>query len=70
MTATAPKPVRNILPAYAIMLFANIGGGLLVLPIFWQLLINTCCCVYIGTLLSTRLKKDSHGELLNYSKSL
>lgn len=40
------------------------------MPVFLQLLLNTCACVYIGCLLSTRLAKDSSGKVLNYNKSL
>jgi minor histocompatibility antigen H13 len=65
-----PKPVRNLTFAYILILAANVAGGLLVLPIFWQLLINSCCCVYIGGLFSTRLAKNEKGEVVNYSKQL
>lgn len=65
-----PKPVRNLTIAYVLILAANVGGALLVLPIFWQLLINSCACVYIGCLLSTRLAKDEKGQVVNYSKVL
>lgn len=40
------------------------------MPVFLQLLLNTCACVYIGCLLSTRLAKDKDGQIVNYSKSL
>jgi minor histocompatibility antigen H13 len=65
-----PKPVRNLTIAYVLILAANVGGALLVLPIFWQLLINSCSCVYIGCMLSTRLAKNDKGEVVNYSKLL
>jgi minor histocompatibility antigen H13 len=67
---THPKPVRNLTIAYGLILAANIGGALLVLPIFLQLLINSCACVYIGCLLSTRLAKNEKGAVVNYSKVL
>jgi len=67
---THPQPVRNLTIAYGLILAANIGGALLVLPIFLQLLINSCACVYIGCLLSTRLAKNEKGTVVNYSKVL
>ena len=39
-------------------------------PVFLQLLLNTCACVYIGSLLATRLAKDKEGKIINYSKNL
>lgn len=63
-----PKPVRSLTIAYLLILAANAGGAMLVLPIFWQLLINSCACVYIGCLFSTRLGKNKTGEIVNYSK--
>lgn len=64
------KPVRGVLIPAILLLAANIGGGLLILPIFWQLLINTCCCVYIGGIYSTRLARNNRGEIQNYNKNL
>lgn len=64
------QPVRNLMLAYIVLLGTNIAGGLLVMPVFLQLLLNTCSCVYIGCLLSTRLAKDKEGRVLNYNKSL
>lgn len=64
------QPVRNLILAYAVLLGTNIAGGLLIMPVFLQLLLNTCACVYIGCLLSTRLAKDKDGQIVNYSKSL
>lgn len=64
------QPVRSLVLAYAVLLGTNIAGGLLVMPVFLQLLLNTCACVYIGCLLSTRLTKDSTGRIVNYSKNL
>lgn len=64
------QPIRSLVLAYVVLIGTNIAGGLLVMPIFLQLLLNTCACVYIGCLLSTRLSKDSSGRLVNYSKSL
>jgi len=64
------KPIRTLVPAYLLILAANVGGALLILPISIQLLINTCCCVYIGCLLSTCLAKDDKGHLVTFSKSL
>lgn len=65
-----PKPVRSLTIAYLLILAANVGGAMLVLPIFWQLLINSCACVYIGCLFSTRLGKNEKKEIVNYSKLL
>lgn len=39
-------------------------------PTFVQLLLNTCCVVYMGCLLSTRLSKDKEGKLVSFSKEL
>ena len=64
------QPVRNLVLAYVVLLGTNIAGGFLVMPVFLQPPLNTCCCVYIGCLLSTRLAKDSSGKVVNYSKSL
>lgn len=64
------QPVRSLVLAYVVLLGTNVAGGLLVMPVFLQLLFNTCACVYIGCLLSTRLTKDASGRLINYSKSL
>lgn len=64
------KAVRNLNIAYILLLASNIGGALTVLPIFLQLLISSCCCVYIGCLSSTRLAKNEKGIILNYSKLL
>lgn len=64
------QPIRSIIPAAIVLLATNIGGGLLLLPTFVQLLLNTCSVVYIGCILSTRLVRANNGELLNYSKSL
>lgn len=64
------KPIRSIVLASLVLLATNVGGGLLLLPTFVQLLLNTCSVVYIGCILSTRLARANTGELLNYSKSL
>jgi minor histocompatibility antigen H13 len=64
------QPIRTLVPAYLLIILANVGGALLIVPISLQLLINTCSCVYIGCLLSTCLAKDSKGHVLTFSKSL
>lgn len=63
-------PVRSLTLAYVVLLAANVGGALLLLPIWVQLLANTVACVYIGCLLSTRLPSAENGELLSFSKQL
>lgn len=65
------KPIRTLIPAYLLLILANVGGALYIVPISLQLLINTCACVYIGCLLSTCLAKDQKsGNILTFSKSL
>ena len=63
-------PIRNLLPAYIILLGTNVAAGFLLLPTFVQLLLNTCACVYIGCIFSTRLSKNSDGTINNFNKSL
>ena len=67
---TEKKTVRSIIFAALVVLATNIGGGLLLLPTFPQLLLNTCAVVYMGCLLSTKLAKDKDGKLVNFSKEL
>ena len=62
------KPVRSIILPALILLATNIGGGLLIVPTFVQLLLNTCCVVYMGCLLSTLLSKDKEAKLVSFSK--
>jgi hypothetical protein len=67
---TTRLPIRNLIPAYIVLLGTNIAGGLLLLPTFVQLLLNTCACVYIGCIFSTRLSNNADGTVNNYNKSL
>ena len=64
------KPIRSLVFAYVAILATNIAGGLLVMPIFLQLLINTCACVYIGCLMATRLETGEDKKIRNFNKSL
>lgn len=67
---TQRLPIRNLLPAYIILIGTNVAAGLLLLPTFVQLLLNTCACVYIGCIFSTRLSKNTDGTVNNFNKSL
>ena len=45
-----------------LILLANIAGWLHVLPVFVQLVINSSCCVYLGTIMSSKIFKSKNGE--------
>ena len=64
------KPLRSIWFAAFVLVATNVAAGLLLLPTFPQLLLNTCSCVYIGCLLSTRLPADKQGHLQPYNRQL
>jgi hypothetical protein len=64
------QAIRSIVLPSLVLLATNIGAALLLLPTFAQLLLSTCSVVYIGCIMSTRLARDSNGEIINYSKSL
>ena len=63
-------PLRSIWPASIVLLATNIAAAMLILPTFPQLLLNTCCLVYIGCILSSRLPKNQKGHLLPYNRQL
>ena len=56
--------VRNRTIASALILIANFLGFLHLIPVFPQLLINSCCCVYLGTIMSTKLKRSKDNTLI------
>ena len=64
------KPLRSIWFAAFILIATNVAASMLLIPTFPQLLLNTCSCVYIGCLLSTRLPSDNKGNLLPYNRQL
>jgi len=71
MSAHGPREIiRPIIFPAVLLVLTNVLGGLLVMPISLQLLFNTCCCVYIGCIISTRLAKNPNGTLVSYSKLL
>ena len=69
MSATR-KPIRSLVLPAVILLATNLAASQYIVPIFLQLLLNTCTVVYMGCILSTRLFKDKDQKLVNYSKSL
>jgi len=40
---------------FILILLANIGGWLHLLPVPIQLFINSCACVYLGTIMSSNI---------------
>lgn len=46
-----------------LLLITNVLGGLHLIPIFIQLLISSCSCVYLGCILSGRLSKGTDGAI-------
>lgn len=70
-TATSPSTLSSSVPSapalfagptvlpFVLIVLANVGGYFHLLPVFVQLLINSCACVYLGTIMSTKLKRSS-----------
>lgn len=46
-----------------LILLANIGGWLHLLPVPVQLIINSCACVYLGTIMSSKIFKGKNGQI-------
>ncbi len=46
-----------------LILLTNIGGWLHLLPVPIQLIINSCACVYLGTIMSSKIMKGKNGEI-------
>jgi len=61
--------VRDRVIASVLILVANIGGFLHLIPVFPQLLVNSCCCVYLGVILSAKLKRGKDNVLLEEDKA-
>lgn len=59
---------HNISIPFGIVFVVNMLGWLHILPIFIQLLLNSASCVFIGCVLSTKLRINSLGVLENASK--
>jgi hypothetical protein len=50
--------IRDVYVPAGLILAANIGGFLHILPVFVQLLINSSAVVYIGCIMSCKLRKN------------
>ena len=55
--------VRSGVIPFGLILVANVCGYLHVLPVFLQLLVNSCSVVYLGTILSQKIGKSKNGEM-------
>lgn len=67
-TTTKTIFIRNRTIASVLILLANLGGFLHLLPVFPQLLINSSCCVYLGTIMSTKLKRSRDDTIVEEDK--
>ncbi len=63
-----PIFLQDRLLASLLILVTNILGFFHLLPVFPQLLINSTCCVYLGTIMSTKLKHQKDGTLIEEEK--
>lgn len=55
--------VRERIFPMVLILLANIGGWLHLLPVAPQLIINSCSCVYLGTIMSSKIHKLKNGDI-------
>ena len=50
--------IRSWVPPFVLIILSNLLGYLHLLPVFPQLLINSSACVYIGVILSSKLRRN------------
>jgi hypothetical protein len=54
--------IRTLYVPFALLAISNILGWMHLLPVFVQLLLSSCSCVYIGCILSSKLQRKPSGE--------